>query len=86
MNYLFKMYLPIICGIIKKQYKDFIKSQFGFRKTLVTQKVLFSLNICSKDVVINMKMFFSLFIDYEKALDKAKHNNIIDTLCSAGVH
>lgn len=66
--------------IFRKLDVDISDTQFGFRKGLGTREALFALNVLSQRCLDINQDIYACFIDYNKAFDKVRHDQLIETL------
>lgn len=81
MSHTLKILLKIIHTRIRSKLElDISESQFGFRNGVGTREALFSLNVLTQRCLDVNRDLYICFIDYNKAFDKVKHDQLIDLL------
>lgn len=81
MAHTLKILLKVIHNrIYRKLDADVGDTQFGFRKGLGTREALFALNVLSQRCMDVNQDLYACFIDYNKAFDKVRHDQLIETL------
>ena len=61
------------------------EAQFGFRSGRGTREGIFSFNILAQKHIEVQKEMYVCFIDYAKAFDRVKHENLVDCLQQIGL-
>ena len=80
-SHVLKICLKIIHGRIRsKCEQDLDETQFGFRNALGTREALWAINVMLQKCRDQRKDIFACFIDYEKAFDMVKPNDLIKML------
>ena len=74
-----KIFLRIILNRIKNKIDiEVDEAQFGFRSGRGTREGIFSFNILAQKHIEVQKEMYVCFIDYAKAFDRVKHENLVD--------
>ena len=86
MPHITKIFLRIVLNRIKSVIDiEVDEAQFGFRPGRGTREGIFSFNILAQKHIEYQKDLYICFIDYAKAFDKVKHENLIDCLKQIGL-
>lgn len=81
MCHILKIMLKVIHNRIYKKLDECISNtQFGFRKGLGTREALFALNVLSQRCLDMNQDLHVCFIDYHKAFDRVRHDQLMETL------
>lgn len=81
MSHTLKILLKIVHTRIRNKLEmDISSTQFGFRNGVGTREALFSLNVLTQRCLDVNQDLYICFIDYNKAFDKVKHDQLIDLL------
>ena len=76
-----KIILRIILARVRNMINPEIGwEQFGFRKNKGTRNAIFVMRTLAERSIEVQKDIFAIFIDYEKAFDKVKHEEIMKDL------
>ena len=86
-SHLSKAFIRIIHARIRNVCeKDLDKSQFGFRQGFGTREALLAVNVLFQKCRDQRKDVFACFLDYEKAFDRVKHEEMIQILKDQGIN
>uniref|UniRef100_A0A8D8UV16 Craniofacial development protein 2 n=2 Tax=Cacopsylla melanoneura TaxID=428564 RepID=A0A8D8UV16_9HEMI len=81
MSHTLKVFLKVIHRrIFQKLEDDISDTQFGFRNGYSTRDALFAYNVLVQRCLDINQNVYACFIDYNKAFDKVKHNQLIEVL------
>ena len=81
-----KIFLRVILNRIKEVIDiEVDEAQFGFRPGRGTREGIFSFNILAQKHIELNKELYICFIDYAKAFDRVKHENLVECLNKIGV-
>ena len=81
-----KIFLRVILNRIKEVIDiEVDEAQFGFRPGRGTREGIFSFNILAQKHIEVQKELYICFIDYAKAFDRVKHENLIECLNKIGI-
>ena len=81
-----KIFLRVILNRIKDAIDiEVDEAQFGFRPGRGTREGIFSFNILAQKHIELNKELYICFIDYAKAFDRVKHENLVECLNKIGV-
>ena len=81
-----KIFLRVILNRVKQLIDTEVDEvQFGFRPGRGTREGIFSFNIMAQKHIEVMKEMYICFIDYAKAFDRVKHENLIECLKQIGL-
>lgn len=81
MGHTLKTFLKVIhARIYRKLEQDISDTQFGFRNGLGTREALFALNVMSQRCLDMNQDMYLCFIDYTKAFDKVRHDQLLKLL------
>ena len=81
MSHVTKIILRIILARVRNKINPEIGwEQFGFRKNKGTRNAIFVMRNLAERSIEVQKDIFAIFIDYEKAFDKVKHEEIMKDL------
>ena len=81
MSHILKTFLKIIHTRIHRKLEiDISDTQFGFRNGVGTREALFALNVMSQRCLDINQDLYICFIDYNKAFDKVRHDQVIKLL------
>ena len=81
-----KIFLRVILNRIKEVIDiEVDEAQFGFRPGRGTREGIFSFNIMAQKHIEIKKEMYICFIDYAKAFDRVKHENLIECLKQIGI-
>ena len=81
MSHVTKIILRIILARVRNKINPEIGwEQFGFRKNKGTRNAIFVMRTLAERSIEVQKDIFAIFIDYEKAFDKVKHEEIMKDL------
>ena len=80
----------IILRVITKRIRTKIRQQvadeqFGFVEGKGTSNAIFSLRILAERAIEKQKNLYTCFIDYEKAFDRVKHENLLKMLAQINI-
>ena len=82
-----KIFLRIIHSRIRKVCEENLdESQFGFRQGFGTRKAILATNVLFQKCTDQRKDVFACFLDYEKAFDRIKHEEMIRILKELGIN
>ena len=86
MSHVTKILLKVILARIEKRAEtEIAEEQYGFRKGRGTREAIFNLRIlCERAIEVNKDLYLA-FIDYEKAFDRVKHEDLIHILMQIGL-
>lgn len=86
MSHLLKTFLKIIHKRLYKKCEEHLtRTQFGFRDALGTREALFAVQVLfqrCRDVNCDI---YVCFVDYQKAFDRVKHDELISLLAEIGI-
>ena len=86
MPHITKIFLRIVLNRIKTVIDiEVDEAQFGFRPGRGTREGIFSFNVLAQKHIEYQKELYICFIDYAKAFDKVKHENLIECLKQIGI-
>jgi len=81
MNHTLKVLLKIILQRIRRQILPEIPNiQYGFMKDRGTRNAIFNFRMISERAIQHQQNIYAVFIDYVKAFDKVRHNNLLNML------
>lgn len=81
MSHIIKVILRVIMERVRRHINPEIStSQYGFKKDNATRNAIFTLRTISERLVDLNKDVYVCFIDYTKAFDKVRHNQLFDAL------
>ena len=81
-----KIFLRVILNRVKQLIDiEVDEVQFGFRPGRGTREGIFSFNVMAQKHIEVKKELYVCFIDYAKAFDRVKHENLIDYLQEIGL-
>ncbi|RUS74522.1 hypothetical protein EGW08_017710 [Elysia chlorotica] len=81
MCHVLKLLLTVIHRrIAKKIDREVSEQQAGFRKESGTREAIFNLKILAEKHIEMQKDIYACFIDYSKAFDSVKHNELIQAM------
>jgi hypothetical protein len=81
MSHALKIFLRIIYKRIRNKCEDYVsKSQYGFRKKSGTIEAISGLGIIAERCIDVQKDLYVCFVDYEKAFDRIKQENLLNIL------
>ena len=81
-----KIFLRVILNRVKQLIDvEVDEAQFGFRPGRGTREGIFSFNVMAQKHLEVKKEMYVCFIDYAKAFDRVKHENLIDCLKEIGL-
>ena len=81
-----KISLSVLMNRIKnKTYAEVSWSQFGFRKNKGTRNAVFVMRTIAEKSIEMQRNLYAVFIDYEKAFDRVKYQEIMKDLEQIGV-
>ena len=86
MSHVIKIILRVIMARTTNKIKDQISNlQYGFVKDVGTRNAIFILRmLCERSIEMQQNLYLC-FIDYTKAFDKVKHQNLIEILESLDI-
>ena len=86
MSHVTKILLKVILARLEKRVESEIaEEQYGFRKGRGTREAIFNLRIlCERSLEMNREVYLA-FIDYEKAFDRVRHEDLLDILMQIGL-
>ena len=85
-NHITKIILKVITERIKSRIRpEMAKEQFGFVANSGTTNAIFTLNRIIENAIQVQKNVYLCFVDYEKAFDKVRHNELMNILKQIGV-
>lgn len=86
MSHALKVFLKIIHSRIYRKCEEHISdTQFGFRSGLGTRDAQFCLNFLVQRCLDIHKNVYLCFIDYEKAFDKVRHEQLVEIIEHTGI-
>ena len=86
MSQVAKIVLKVIGERLKAKVEEYVdEEQYGFRKKRGTRNAIFVLRTVIERAIEKQKDLYMCFIDFEKAFDTVKHNNLIRALRRYGV-
>ncbi|CAH2096300.1 unnamed protein product [Euphydryas editha] len=86
MSHVLKIFLSIIHDRIRAKCDDQLgASQFGFRSGMGTREAQFALNVLVQKCRDKQRNVYLCFIDYEKAFDRVKHEELMNILENIGL-
>ena len=86
MSQVVKIMLRIILERIRRKIKhEIAEEQYGFVEGKGTRNAIFVLRMLSERNIEMQRDMYLCFIDYEKAFDRVKHENLINMLKGAGI-
>ena len=86
MPHITKIFLRVILNRIKKRINMEVgEEQFGFRAGCGTREGIFCLNTIAQKHIQVQKPLYVCFIDYAKAFDRVKHDQLIGCLEGIGI-
>ena len=68
-----------------KIYSEISEEQFGFRKGIGTRDAVFVIRMLGERSLEMQKDLYAIFVDYEKAFDRVKHQEIVNDLKSINI-
>jgi hypothetical protein len=87
MSHLLKTFIRIIHSRIQSACEDSLdESQFGFRKGFGTREALFMINVLFQKCRDQRRDVYVCFLDYEKAFDRVKHDDMMRILKERNVN
>lgn len=86
MSHVLKVFLNVIQNRIRPKCDEQLgDSQFGFRSGVGTREALFALNVLVQKCRDMQTDVFLCFVDYEKAFDRVRHQQLLGLLCDIGL-
>ena len=86
MSHALKLLLRIMVQRIeKKAYFLISKEQFGFMPDRGTRNAILCLRVIAERLLNHQQKLFVCFIDFVKAFDKVRHNEVLEALDEAGI-
>ena len=86
MPHITKIFLRVVLNRIKACINiEVDEAQFGFRPGRGTREGIFSFNIIAQKHIEYQKELYICFINYAKAFDQVKHENLISCLQQIGI-
>ena len=85
-NHITKIILKVITERIRSRIRpEIAEEQFGFVTNSRTTNAIFTLNRIIENAIQLQKNVYLCFVDYQKAFDKVRHNELMNTLKQIGV-
>ena len=75
----------LIRRIRNKLFPEISTEQFGFKKSSGTKNTIFFLRVVGEKCIEMQNDIYLVFIDYEKAFDKVKHDLLMKELKQIGI-
>ena len=85
MSHITKIILRIMRRIRSNLLPEIGEEQFGFKKDCGTRNAIFVLRMIGERSLEMQKDVHLAFIDYEKAFDNVKHDNLMEDLKLIGI-
>ena len=86
MSQMSKIILKIVNERMKRKVEETVDNvQFGFRKGLGTRNATFMLRTVMERAIEKQKDLYMCFVDYEKAFDTVRHEQMMEKLATLGV-
>ena len=86
MSQVSKIVLKVIDERLKRKVTEHVKEeQYGFRKGRGTRNAIFVLRTAMERCIEKQKDVFMCFVDFEKAFDTVKHEQLVEVLQKYGV-
>ena len=85
-SHVLKLLLRIMVQRIEKKAHFLIsKEQFGFKPDRGTRNAILCLRVIAERLLNHQQKLFVCFIDFVKAFDKVRHNEVLEALDEAGI-
>ena len=81
MNHILKVLLKIILQCVRcKLLPEISEAQYGFMKDRGTRNAIFNIHMLSERSIEHQQDIYLVFIDYKKAFDKIRHEELFNLL------